>query len=135
MELALRAASAADVDGLLALWQEAAENEDRPADTRPAVAALLDRDPAAVIVAEHDGALIGSVIAGWDGCGITCTGWPSGPAGAAAASARRCWPRPRSGSRRWARPARTPWCWTATTWASSCGGPAVTSGRPAGAAG
>jgi ribosomal protein S18 acetylase RimI-like enzyme len=67
MRFALRAASAADVDGLLALWQEAAENEDRPPDTRAAVAALLDRDPAAVIVAEHDGALIGSVIAGWDG--------------------------------------------------------------------
>jgi ribosomal protein S18 acetylase RimI-like enzyme len=67
MEFALRAASAADVAGLLALWQEAAENEDRPADTAAAVAALLGRDPAAVIVAEHDGALIGSVIAGWDG--------------------------------------------------------------------
>ena len=67
MEFALRAASAADVGGLLALWQEAAENEDRPADTAAAVAALLGRDPAAVIVAEHDGALIGSVIAGWDG--------------------------------------------------------------------
>ena len=67
MEFALRAASAADAGGLLALWQEAAENEDRPADTAAAVAALLGRDPAAVIVAEHDGALIGSVIAGWDG--------------------------------------------------------------------
>jgi ribosomal protein S18 acetylase RimI-like enzyme len=36
-------------------------------DTAEAVAALLGRDPDAVILAEHDGVLIGSVIAGWDG--------------------------------------------------------------------
>jgi ADP-ribose pyrophosphatase YjhB (NUDIX family) len=63
----LRAASADDIDGLLAMWLEAAENLSRPADTRQAVEALLDRDPEAVIVAEHGGELIGSVIAGWDG--------------------------------------------------------------------
>src|SRR5690349_14689626 len=49
------------------LWQEAAENGSRPPDTRQAVLALLSRDPEALIVAEHDGVLIGSVIAGWDG--------------------------------------------------------------------
>jgi ribosomal protein S18 acetylase RimI-like enzyme len=67
MRLALRAASAADTDGLLELWREAAENDARPPDTAQAVTALLGRDPDAVIVAEHDGALIGSIIAGWDG--------------------------------------------------------------------
>jgi hypothetical protein len=67
MRFALRAASAADVDGLLALWAEAAENDSRPPDTRVAVTAMLDRDPDAVIIAEHDGQLIGSIIAGWDG--------------------------------------------------------------------
>jgi ribosomal protein S18 acetylase RimI-like enzyme len=67
VRFALRGASAADVDGLLALWAEAAENESRPPDTRAAVTALLDRDPEAVILAEHDGELIGSIIAGWDG--------------------------------------------------------------------
>jgi ribosomal protein S18 acetylase RimI-like enzyme len=67
MRFALRTGCAGDVDGLLDLWREAAENESRPPDTRPAVAALLDRDAAAVIVAEHDGVLAGSVIAGWDG--------------------------------------------------------------------
>lgn len=67
MRLALRAASAADTDGLLELWREAAENDARPPDTAQAVTALLGRDPGAVIVAEHDGALIGSIIAGWDG--------------------------------------------------------------------
>jgi ribosomal protein S18 acetylase RimI-like enzyme len=65
--LVLRTATAADIDGLLALWREAAENADRPVDTRAAVLALLGRDPEAVIVAERDGVLVGSVIAGWDG--------------------------------------------------------------------
>jgi ribosomal protein S18 acetylase RimI-like enzyme len=67
MSFALRAATIADIDGLLELWQEAAENAGRPADTREALTALLGRDPEAVIVAEQDGGLVGSVIAGWDG--------------------------------------------------------------------
>ena len=67
MPFELRAATIADIDGLLGLWQEAAENDTRPRDTREAVSALLGRDPDAVILAEHDGDLIGSVIAGWDG--------------------------------------------------------------------
>jgi ribosomal protein S18 acetylase RimI-like enzyme len=67
MRFALRTARADDVDGLLSLWQEAAENDSRPPDTSAAVAALLGRDAAAVILAEHDGELVGSVIAGWDG--------------------------------------------------------------------
>lgn len=67
MSFALRAGSVADIDGLLEPWRQAAENQGRPADTREAVSALFDRDPDAVIVAEHDGELIGSVIAGWDG--------------------------------------------------------------------
>ena len=67
MPLVLRNAVAADIDGLLALWREAAENADRPADTRDAVVTVLAWDPEAVFVAERDGALAGSVIAGWDG--------------------------------------------------------------------
>jgi ribosomal protein S18 acetylase RimI-like enzyme len=67
MRFVLRGASAADVDGLLAMWAEAAENDSRPPDTRAAVTAMLDRDPDAVILAEHDGELIGSIIAGCDG--------------------------------------------------------------------
>ena len=63
----MRSATVADADGLLGLWLEAAENAGRPADTREAVMALLGRDPDAVIMAEQDGELVGSVIAGWDG--------------------------------------------------------------------
>jgi ribosomal protein S18 acetylase RimI-like enzyme len=67
VRFALRTASAADVDAILALWQQAAENDSRPPDTAEAVLALLGRDPAAVILADRDDALIGSIIAGWDG--------------------------------------------------------------------
>jgi len=67
MPLVLRAGTTADVDGLLGLWAVAAENAERAPDTREAVTALLGRDPDAVIVAEHEGELVGSVIAGWDG--------------------------------------------------------------------
>jgi ribosomal protein S18 acetylase RimI-like enzyme len=67
VRFALRTASAADVDDLIALWEEAAENGSRMPDTAEAVAALLGRDPQAVILADHDGVLIGSIIAGWDG--------------------------------------------------------------------
>lgn len=67
VHFSLRAASASDIDGLLDLWQEAAENNGRPPDTSQAVMALLGRDPQALILAEHDGMLIGSIIAGWDG--------------------------------------------------------------------
>lgn len=67
MPFELRAGSAADADALLDLWRDAAENDGRPADTRTAVLALLHRDPDALILAEHEGELIGSVIAGWDG--------------------------------------------------------------------
>jgi ribosomal protein S18 acetylase RimI-like enzyme len=67
MSLVVRAGTVADADGLLGLWREAAENATRAPDTREAVTALLGRDPDAVIVADYDGDLVGSVIAGWDG--------------------------------------------------------------------
>jgi len=67
MPFVLRAATVADIDEILGMWQEAGENASRPPDTREAVTALLGRDPDAVILAEHDGELIGSIIAGWDG--------------------------------------------------------------------
>ena len=63
----LRTAVPTDVDGLVGLWRDAAENAGRPVDTRAAVGALIDRDPDALIVAEDEGVLVGSVIAGWDG--------------------------------------------------------------------
>jgi ribosomal protein S18 acetylase RimI-like enzyme len=60
-------ASPDDVDELLALWDVAAENDARPADTAEAVCTLLARDPEACLVAHEDGRIVGSLIAGWDG--------------------------------------------------------------------
>lgn len=66
-DLTLRTARPEDVPGLLSLWSVAAENTNRPVDTPRAAELLIERDPAALIVAESSGTLIGSVIAGWDG--------------------------------------------------------------------
>jgi ribosomal protein S18 acetylase RimI-like enzyme len=63
----LRPASSADVPAVLAFWAEAAEDAGRPADTAAAVAALIDRDPHALILAVAGEKLVGSVVAGWDG--------------------------------------------------------------------
>jgi ribosomal protein S18 acetylase RimI-like enzyme len=64
--LILRVATQHDVEEILMLWQSAAENSSRPADTHAAVLAALDRDPESIIVAE-DRELVGTIIAGWDG--------------------------------------------------------------------
>ncbi|MEW2221811.1 GNAT family N-acetyltransferase [Streptomyces sp. NPDC006990] len=65
-DLAIRAAAASDIDRVLAFWQEAAEGTS-VSDDRDGVARLLSRDPEALLLAEQDGRLVGTVIAGWDG--------------------------------------------------------------------
>jgi ribosomal protein S18 acetylase RimI-like enzyme len=68
MTVSIRTATPSDIAELLALWEVAAENDARPADTPGAVQALLARDPDACLVAcGPDGRVIGSLIAGWDG--------------------------------------------------------------------
>jgi ribosomal protein S18 acetylase RimI-like enzyme len=66
-EVQLRAGRAEDAEELIAFWAFAAENDTRPTDRGEMVTALLARDPEALIVAEHDGAVVGTVVAGWDG--------------------------------------------------------------------
>ena len=56
-----------DIEVLLKFWAEAGENHGRPADGAALVEALLSRDPDSLIVAEADGSIVGTVIAGWDG--------------------------------------------------------------------
>lgn len=63
----VRTARLAEVGAVLELWSAAAENVGRPPDSDVALLALLERDPAALLVAEDRAQLIGSVIAGWDG--------------------------------------------------------------------
>jgi ribosomal protein S18 acetylase RimI-like enzyme len=55
-----------DADRLLDFWHQAAEGISIT-DDRDGVRRLLDRDAAAVLVAEADGEMVGTVIAGWDG--------------------------------------------------------------------
>jgi ribosomal protein S18 acetylase RimI-like enzyme len=62
----LRAGTAADIDDVLALWKRA---ETGPSTTESAddVRWLLERDPDALLLADAEGAIVGSLIAGWDG--------------------------------------------------------------------
>jgi ribosomal protein S18 acetylase RimI-like enzyme len=62
----LRCAVATDIDAVLTFWRESAEDTNR-SDTREGLQALLARDPAALILAEDDRGVAGSLIAGWDG--------------------------------------------------------------------
>ncbi|MER8015305.1 GNAT family N-acetyltransferase [Streptomyces griseoluteus] len=62
----IRHALPADIDAVLAFWSVAAEGTSI-SDDRAGVARLLDRDPEALLLAEVDGVLAGTVIAGFDG--------------------------------------------------------------------
>jgi ribosomal protein S18 acetylase RimI-like enzyme len=62
----LRSATAADLDAVLAFWKTAAEGTSI-SDDRDGVERLVARDPDALILAERDGVLVGTVIAGFDG--------------------------------------------------------------------
>ncbi|AQA15327.1 GNAT family N-acetyltransferase [Streptomyces malaysiensis] len=65
-DLRIRTAAPADLDTVLAFWKEAAEGTSI-SDDRGGVARLLDRDPESLLLAERDGELAGTVIAGFDG--------------------------------------------------------------------
>jgi ribosomal protein S18 acetylase RimI-like enzyme len=64
--LRLRNACPADLDDVLAFWRKAAEGTSI-SDDREGVERLVARDPEALILAERDGELVGTVIAGFDG--------------------------------------------------------------------
>ena len=63
----MRSATLVDLPEVLAFWRMAAEDAHRPPDSQAALRRLLARDPEALILAEDDGAVVGTVIAGWDG--------------------------------------------------------------------
>jgi ribosomal protein S18 acetylase RimI-like enzyme len=63
----LRPARAHELGSILDFWSAAAENDNRPADSRTALNALFERDPDALIVAVDGDEIVGTVIAGWDG--------------------------------------------------------------------
>jgi ribosomal protein S18 acetylase RimI-like enzyme len=62
----LRSGRPDDVDAVLAFWRRAeasASSTESAADVR----GLLERDPDALLLAESDGRIVGSLIVGWDG--------------------------------------------------------------------
>jgi ribosomal protein S18 acetylase RimI-like enzyme len=64
--LAVRAAAAEDIDDVLALWADATDTPS-VTDTRAGLARLLAVDPGALLLAELDGQLAGTLIAVFDG--------------------------------------------------------------------
>lgn len=66
MEAVVREAVVRDVGAILALWT-AADAEPTHTDDPDGLEILLRFDPGALLVAEVDGELAGSVIAAWDG--------------------------------------------------------------------
>jgi ribosomal protein S18 acetylase RimI-like enzyme len=65
-ELRIRAATPEDLDTVLAFWKVSAEGTSI-SDDRGGVERLVARDPESLILAERDGELVGTVIAGFDG--------------------------------------------------------------------
>jgi ribosomal protein S18 acetylase RimI-like enzyme len=65
-DLRIRAATPDDLDAVLAFWKTAAEGTSI-SDDRAGVERLVERDAEALLLAELDGELVGTVIAGFDG--------------------------------------------------------------------
>ncbi|MFG2543934.1 GNAT family N-acetyltransferase [Streptomyces sp. NPDC048594] len=65
-DLRIRAAAPEDLDTVLAFWKVAAEGTSI-SDDREGVERLVARDPEALVLAERDGELVGTVVAGFDG--------------------------------------------------------------------
>ena len=65
-DLIIRSATPDDVAALLEFWKSSAEGTSI-SDDEDGVGRLIARDAEAVIIAERDGRVVGTVIAGWDG--------------------------------------------------------------------
>jgi ribosomal protein S18 acetylase RimI-like enzyme len=66
-KVAIRRCRPADVDAVLELWALARSSHASTADRREDVERLVEGSPAALLVAESAGRVVGVVIAGWDG--------------------------------------------------------------------
>ena len=64
--ITIRSAQPSEASTLLELWRRAG-SEPSVGENVDSIARLLDRDPDALVVAEIDGKIVGSVIAVWDG--------------------------------------------------------------------
>jgi ribosomal protein S18 acetylase RimI-like enzyme len=63
----VRRCEKADVRAVLALWTEARSERASTPDRIEDVERLVDDSPAALLVAERDGEIVGALIAAWDG--------------------------------------------------------------------
>jgi ribosomal protein S18 acetylase RimI-like enzyme len=66
MDVTIRTGRLDDVPPVLTLWADD-DVEPTVTDDHESVVRLIDHDPDAFIVAEHDGEIIGSLLATWDG--------------------------------------------------------------------
>ena len=66
MSPAVRAARVEDIPAVLALWRDA-DAEPSHTDDVESLERLIAHDPGSLMVAEVDGRIVGTVIAGWDG--------------------------------------------------------------------
>ncbi|MFI6767254.1 GNAT family N-acetyltransferase [Streptomyces sp. NPDC050355] len=66
IDIDIRPAVPADAGAVLDFWKTAAEGTSISDDVA-GVTRLVQRDPGALLLAESDGVLVGTVIAGWDG--------------------------------------------------------------------
>jgi ribosomal protein S18 acetylase RimI-like enzyme len=66
MATRIRFARATDVPAVLALWRES-DAEPSHTDDAESLLGLIHHDPEALVVAEVDGRIVGSVMAAWDG--------------------------------------------------------------------
>jgi ribosomal protein S18 acetylase RimI-like enzyme len=64
--LTIRSATEPDIEAVLRLWEEAGAPPSAT-DTREGLLGVLASDPGALILAECAGAVVGSLIAAWDG--------------------------------------------------------------------
>jgi ribosomal protein S18 acetylase RimI-like enzyme len=62
----IRSATAVDIPAVLALWHDAGAEPSRT-DDPASLGRLIEVDPSSLLVAESEGRIVGSVIAGWDG--------------------------------------------------------------------
>jgi ribosomal protein S18 acetylase RimI-like enzyme len=67
MHAAVRAGGSDDIPAVLALWASARSANASTPDTPESLERLLATDAGALLVAEHDGAVVGALIAAWDG--------------------------------------------------------------------
>jgi ribosomal protein S18 acetylase RimI-like enzyme len=66
-EIAVRLARAPDAPAVLGLWSQARSDHASTADRLEDVERLIGDSPAALLVAEREGKIVGALIAAWDG--------------------------------------------------------------------